>query len=575
MSKSWLLPLAVFAVVASPVFGSAHYRYVHQPQSDVYFGHISYCELEGDGLDPSVVRAEGSEAATVNLPLGPGDRILTTRERRCEAQFDSGTVMRLDHATGVRIETILAPALSTSDKLTNVELEAGRVHVLYRDYDTNEVFQLLTPNAAVKLERAAVVDVALAEDGETHVAVRRGKAAVLYGPRADRTRTRKLKAGERASVRADDTLVVTPAARDEAQDAFAAWNREMNDAFVERHAGRSALPKPILRYPRAVVEFAQRFADPYGEWIWSDLYGYAWRPYLGRDEGWRPFLQGRWVPVGGRLFWVPDEPWGWVPYHLGLWHWDTKHGWVWIPGGAFAPAWVTWSLCGEANYFHPLGLRDWGLLFSRGFAQSGNYGALWSSWPCDAYPGQRRSPTEPAIVASAPQPAASPAPADDGQTKPIRWRPDRPIPQLPEGVSSDWGRAVKRLRDGELPQRPGPQQTERIASHDGTKAPDAPANDVPQPGPARFRDWNDDVRAARGIGGRIVYSSETNSVACDDCKGRLLRREPGWGGGGSGSATSNSGSGDPGSAGGAAASAAGSGTAAPRGEGSDRERIRD
>ena len=42
---------------------------------------------------------------------------------------------------------------------------------------------------------------------------------------------------------------------------------------------------------------------------------------------------------------MPGEPWGWVPYHLGLWMWDQKSGWVWMPGSMFAPAWVDWAFC--------------------------------------------------------------------------------------------------------------------------------------------------------------------------------------------------------------------------------------
>lgn len=567
MSKGWLLSLIAVTASAPASGAEAHYRAVDRPLSDFYFGHISYCELKGDRLDPLVERGERTEPATLNQPLVPGDRIRSGPGRRCEAQFDTGSVMRLDGESVVRIETVLAPALSSGDKLTNLQLEAGRVRVLYRDYDRDEVFQVLTPNAALKLERAAVVDVEIGAAGETRVTVERGRAALLYGPRAEKTRTKKLKSGERVTVGVEDTLLATAAAGD-AADAFSTWNREMDESFVERHQGKSALPKPILRYPRAVVDFALRFADPYGEWIWSDLYGYAWRPYLGQDEGWRPYLQGRWVPVGGRMFWVPEEPWGWVPYHLGLWHWDAKHGWIWIPGSAFAPAWVAWSLCADASYFSPFGLWDW----SRAFARGGRMGALWATAPCGL---QARQPTSQTVElgGAVPQPTASPIPAgDDGETRPIRWRGDRPFPELPEDAS-DLAGALKRLRSGELPPQDPPGLPAVEATPAGTIDPPRPALEG---APERFRDWNADVRAARSVGGRIVYSSLDNAVACEDCRRPLVRLNPRFGGD-SGNASSNGSSqaSEAGSAGSGAAAPGGAPAAAPRAESSDRERIRD
>src|SRR5262245_52530049 len=132
MSQRWLLPLAAVAI-ATPAFADANYRYVHRPGVDTYFGHISYCELEHDGADPRLVRAEGVLAPEVNMPLTPGDALVTTAARRCEAQFDTGTLLRLDENSSLLVETILAGSLTTYDKLTNLLLQEGRVRVMYRD----------------------------------------------------------------------------------------------------------------------------------------------------------------------------------------------------------------------------------------------------------------------------------------------------------------------------------------------------------------------------------------------------------------------------------------------------------
>ena len=114
---------------------------------------------------------------------------------------------------------------------------------------------------------------------------------------------------------------------------------------------------------KAVFEFAQKFGNIHGEWIWHDLYGYVWRPYLNDYRypwgTWQPYINGSWTSSGGELFWVPTEPWGWVPYHLGIWMWDNSKGWVWLPGSMFAPAWAVWEFYSGMYCWRPFYLYDW------------------------------------------------------------------------------------------------------------------------------------------------------------------------------------------------------------------------
>ncbi len=114
--------------------------------------------------------------------------------------------------------------------------------------------------------------------------------------------------------------------------------------------------------PPAVFYFAQTYGNYYGEWLWDDFYGYVWRPYIDNGRypwGWGPYYYGQWSYSGGQMFWVPQEPWGWIPYHLGIWQWDKKHGWVWLPGSLFAPAWVDWDFYFGYACWRPWNLFDW------------------------------------------------------------------------------------------------------------------------------------------------------------------------------------------------------------------------
>ena len=364
-----------FCVSAS----ASNYKVVNS-QDDFYYGHISYAEIKNDGLDAVVFR-EGRlapEIAVLNLPLGPGDLIETTGTRRIEIQFDNGTIVRLDLNSRLKIETLLAQSLSTLKKMSNLVLEKGQVYVMYKKYDSLEIFQVVTPKAAVKLDHNSVALIRLSADGNTDVQVERGKAFLLYGGEAKNVSQKRLNAKQRGVVTAEDRVEL---AEYEMLSDFKAWNESLNAHFLELHEA-SYLPKPHQNLPPAVFEFAQKFGNIYGEWIWHDLYGYVWRPYLNDNRypwgNWSPYINGSWTSYSGQMFWVPGETWGWVPYHLGLWMWDKNKGWVWLPGSLFAPAWAVWEFYEGMYCWRPFYLYDWMYGFSDFWLMplwSGYYGA--------------------------------------------------------------------------------------------------------------------------------------------------------------------------------------------------------
>jgi hypothetical protein len=358
---SVILIILIVFLLFFPSFLLSKYRYAPDPRSDIYFGHVSYSQVKYDGKDPVVLR-EGeqvAEVAGINFPLAPGDIIRTTEKRRCEIQFDSGTVIRLDLATELKIETILAQTLSSRYKLTNFVLNKGQIYIMYRKYNSREIFQVVTPNAALKLKHKAVALIKAAQDGSTDIQLNRGKAYALYGADENKTKRKTLEKLERLTVSREHQAVL---AEYEPDVDFIEWNEYINENFLELHEGKSYLPKPIQRLPKAVMYFAQFYSNRYGQWIWDSLYGYVWRPYYNDRYPWgtwSPYVYGKWRELNGQLFWVPEEPWGWVPYHLGLWTWDEKQGWVWIPGSAFAPAWATWDFLEGYYAWRPWMMLDW------------------------------------------------------------------------------------------------------------------------------------------------------------------------------------------------------------------------
>jgi DNA segregation ATPase FtsK/SpoIIIE-like protein len=118
--------------------------------------------------------------------------------------------------------------------------------------------------------------------------------------------------------------------------------RRQSDAITRRIA-TTAPPvgvTPSALTPRDHSVFYEKLA-PHGRWMEVSGYGYCWRPRV-TTPGWRPYVDGCWVWSSMGWTWQSNEPFGWATYHYGRWMNLSRHGWVWVPGNEWAPAWVSW-----------------------------------------------------------------------------------------------------------------------------------------------------------------------------------------------------------------------------------------
>jgi len=288
------------------------------------YGPISFIENQA-----TITRLDQAEhKAVVNLPLVPGDTIVTGTDGRCELQFDNGTVIRLDKNSRLRITTVQAPTLTSRWKVTTLHLLQGQLYALPQTYGM-EMFQIITPNAAVKLKSRTAATIGFDTSLSTTLFSDAGKFEVLYGADSKALKTVKVKSGQSYAIDVANSLAVSSEKRNL---EFVAWNEYVDRHFKELHFGISKVPPKLKLGNNALVYWAEKWSSLFGEWIYDEIFGYVWKP---ADEQFtylqRPFYNAEYVQVNGKLFLVPQEQWGWVPAHMGTWVWLNR-GWTWIPG---------------------------------------------------------------------------------------------------------------------------------------------------------------------------------------------------------------------------------------------------
>ena len=98
-----------------------------------------------------------------------------------------------------------------------------------------------------------------------------------------------------------------------------------------------------------------------GSWIEAGDYGYCWQPDIAvSNSDWRPYADGYWAYTDVGWTWVSYEDFGWATYHYGRWSRLRDHGWVWVPGYEWGPAWVSWRTGGDYVGWAPLPPRRYG-----------------------------------------------------------------------------------------------------------------------------------------------------------------------------------------------------------------------
>lgn len=285
--------------------------------------HQSFISYDDGGTLVRTADDDREVEARVNLPVFPGDEIITNRRGRTEVRLADGNVLGIDRATAVRLRSILGSYEGDASE-TIVELRYGKVAV-YRIDETRDYFRIDTPSATYFASDESIFSVETDSSGRDRVAVFDGTIEIRTPARSTR-----LRSGEQADVDDRGGYDVASFSRYSADD-FERWFMRR----AERYGASTS------RYLDRSLAYYDDELSRHGSWVYMNHYGWAWRPTVAL--GWRPYHNGYWHRGrSGCLTWVSYEPWGWVPYHYGRWSYDPFYGWFWVPGVGYAPAWVYW-----------------------------------------------------------------------------------------------------------------------------------------------------------------------------------------------------------------------------------------
>jgi hypothetical protein len=516
--------LVVFILAVISTFTPGNFVYGEEST----YGHISYVDKEA-----KVIRQDHTEhKAAANLPVAPGDQVITGNKGRCELQFDNGTIIRLDKNTRLKVTTVLAPSLTSRWKVTTLHLLDGQIYSMVQSYN-REMFQVITANAALDLKRRSSAVIKARGNGDTFIYVVKGKFKVMYGEDTDSVKTAKLKSGNGYTITADHQMRIGDDFRD---IDFMGWNDYITRNFKDLHFGISKVPGKIVRN-NALMYWAEKWSSVFGEWVYDELFGYVWRPY---DEYFaysaRPFFHADFVRVNGKLILVPQEPWGWVPAHMGTWVW-TKSGWTWIPGEAFHtgvtsfsflpyytyPSLSSWMYYAYGSYYHyyiyrNYGLRAWQQAYKKTYKTTVKKPSLKS------LPGPVRD-----IIKKMNNTPVNVLKERLGTTRLPKFDMKKLTPILKTkspvnpGSSSTVTVKSKSPAKGSVPisadKRPAAHS--RWSLQEGrllnkARGGGGPVKSVSSTG--NFRDWNPDIHWAVRTGNNVHYSSKNNEVVCSNLK---------------------------------------------------------
>ncbi|MDP1831021.1 MAG: FecR domain-containing protein [Geothrix sp.] len=323
-----LLPAAILAAAPQTQAPSDDETY----QGEAAERYAMVRALEGD---VRVRKGDLDEPLTRGTPIAEGD-VVESRGRGV-LQLGDGTRIAFGGATRFTVAALFTDR--KGEKQVLLRLDYGRLRVLMGG-QSDARLRVDTPSGTATCFDKGSFTVEAERDKVVRLKVHSGRVA--FANERDEAR---IPAGDRLTVYSPQ----------DGLDRIRGFNTYDGDDF-DRWSERAVVIKrgeSWDRVPSEIRYYADEL-DDHGRWVNSGEYGWVWQP-SGVAEDWRPYYRGRWAPYSSGMTWVSDEPWAYVAYHHGRWHWSLGVGWFWIPGINYSPAWVAWNHTPGYYGWAPLG----------------------------------------------------------------------------------------------------------------------------------------------------------------------------------------------------------------------------
>lgn len=332
---------ATLALLLAPVAILAPAPALHAQapdQQDNYLGESPerYAQVKAVEGDVRIFKGDGEEALTRGIPVAEGD-VVESRGRGV-LQLGDGTRIAFGNATKFQVAALFTDRKGERQVL--LRLDYGRLRVMVGTQSDARI-RIDTPSGTLSLADGSSASCEVDREHSVQVRVHRGRGRFIN--EADRA---TLTAGERLTVYGNqDRLDRVRSFNTYDSDAFDDWC--LDHLRPRRTAHSEYIPREISSYADDL--------DDNGDWIYVDeTSSWCWQP-RGLSAEWRPYWQGRWGAYSGGMTWIADEPWGYVTHHHGRWGWSGRHGWYWVPGVYYSPAWVAWNTYDTYFGWAPLG----------------------------------------------------------------------------------------------------------------------------------------------------------------------------------------------------------------------------
>lgn len=288
--------------------------------------------LEGE---VRIHKGDLDEGLTRGTPIGEGD-VVESRGRGV-LQLGDGTRIAFGGATRFTVAALFTDR--KGEKQVLLRLDYGRLRVLLGG-QSDARFRVDTPSGTATCFDKGAFTVEAERDRVVRLKVHSGRVEF-----ANERSEARIAAGERLTVYSpQDGLDRVRSFNTYDGDDFDRWSERA--LVIRRGESWDRVPAEIRYYADDL--------DGHGRWVQSSEFGWVWQPN-GVAEDWRPYYEGRWAPYAGGMTWISDEPWAYVAYHHGRWHWSLGVGWFWIPGIYYSPAWVAWNSTPGYYGWAPLG----------------------------------------------------------------------------------------------------------------------------------------------------------------------------------------------------------------------------